>query len=243
MRKLIKLQLRQYRGAEMQVLLGMLVIMTFVGWISHALFHAPADLVLMIFRIGIWIFIGAATIIQYLSYIQVGSGDDYTLPLHIPMPQLWSLAARQLASLPIAAAAAAAYLLLGYAFRSEPYVYLPTGWQWLLSASYYLLGVSIAINMLTVRRLLKYKLALPRRLQALRKASRWCSATDSVADVILLILPVAYVIAITRLAAISGEWVASRPLMALIICAGSAAITCLNAYLIECYGPQLDSAI
>lgn len=236
MRKLIKLHLRQYRSAEMQVMLGMLVIMTLVSWISHTLFDAPADLVLMIYEIGIWIFIGGATIIQYFSYIRLGSGDDHTLPLHIPMPQLWSLAARQLASLPIVAAAAAAYLLLGYAFRSEPYVYLPTGWQWLLSASYYLLGVSIVINALAVRKLLKDRMALPQRLRAFRMASGWRKAIDIMTGITLLIF---YSVSI-RVVAILHDGALSLPLMVLIICVCSVVITYINSYMLDKYVVQFE---
>ncbi|MBS4008357.1 MAG: hypothetical protein KGZ45_08030 [Clostridium sp.] len=239
MRKLLKLQLMQYRSPAVQVMFGLLVAATFLGWLSHSLFNAPAHIVLLAMRTILQvIFLGSVSAMQYIPHVTALfiSWQEHTLPLHIPMPQLWSLLARLLASLPVGAAAAASYLVLAYAFRQEPYVVLPGGQQWLLYASYYLLGISGFVNMLAVHQLLKDRLALPRGLRFLSRLSNW-RVTDN--TTVNITVPVFYYVLIIGAAVFffgRDNLPLSRPVMALIICAFSVVITYVNSYLLEKYG-------
>jgi len=239
MRKLLKLQLMQYRSPAVQVMFGLLVAATFLGWLSHSLFNAPAHIVLLVMRVVLAILLGAITVIHYVTYTTGAfSWQEHTLPLHIPMPQLWSLITGLLVLLPIGAAAAASYLVLAYAFRYEPNIVLPGGQQWLLYASYYLLGISGYVNMLAVHQLLKGRitLPLPKELRVLSKLIKWSATVDTIVD---RIVPGLYfVTGITLLVTVIDRenLILSPTPIALIIFVCSAVITYINAYLLENYG-------
>jgi len=237
MKRLLKYQLMYYRSPEMKVLLGILLSLTLLGWLSHHFFDVSAVTILtiiLVFYVGI---LSAASVGHYSQYLHSNPMEGY-LPLLIPIPHLWSLLAGLLASLPAGTAVAVSYFALILAFRHQPGIQLFDGWQWLMLAGMYILAQSIFVCILAAYGALKGRLVLTKKLGFLRKVAWWGADKTSSSlihsifmpyfGVIILIVPLYYVV--------FNEYITyPRFLLALIVYALSAVLLYTASYLLEKY--------
>jgi len=231
MKKLLKYQLIQYRSLEMKVILGIMPMLTLLGWFSHHLFGVSADMILQLSSLLFFYGVLSISAIHYRHYIPTFSTWE-RLPLLIPLPHLWSLLSILLASLSVWATYAACYLALTFTFRHQPGLQFFDGSQWLMLTGLYILAQSIFVCLLVASGALKDRVLWPKKLGFLRKIAWWraadSSAMFSIFWVMIVIVPL-HSMVFTGYIAISGS------LLALIVYASSAVLLYTASYLLEEY--------
>ena len=232
MKKLLKYQLIQYRSLEMKVILGIMPMLTLLGWLSHHLFGVSAGTILQLSSLLLFYGVLSISASHYRHYIPSSFSTWERLPLLIPLPQLWSLLSILLASLPVWAAYAACYLALTIAFRHQPGLQFFDGWQWLMLTGLYILAQSTFVCQLAAGSALKDRLIWPQKLGFLRKIAWWraddSSAMFSIFWVISIIVPMHSMM--------FNEYTTfPRSLLALIVYASSAVLLYTASYLLEKY--------
>jgi len=231
MKKLLKYQLIQYRSLEMKVILGIMPMLTLLGWLSHHLFGVSAGTILQLSSLLLFYGVLSISASHYRHYIPAFSTWE-RLPLLIPLPQLWSLLSILLASLPVWATYAACYLALTIAFRHQPGLQFFDGWQWLMLTGLYILAQSTFVCQLAAGSALKDRLILPKKLRFLRKLAWWRADDSSVMFSIFWVM----IVIVPLHSMVFTEYIAiSLSLLALIVYASSAVLLYSAACLLEKY--------
>lgn len=214
----------------MQLTLGYVLFMTFLGWLTLRSIDVSADTT-MLLSLPILVGVPAISVMHYRHYIPVFSTREPLFHL-IPLPHIWSLLACLLASLPAGAVVAACYFTLFLAFRNQPGIYLFDGWQWLMLIGIYILAQLTFVCQLAIGGALRDRLVWPNKLRFLRKLAWWSADTAtamySMFVVVIVISPL-YYMTFTDYIAIS------RVLLALFVYAASAVLLYSTSSLLEKY--------
>jgi len=103
--KLIKWQLREYRGLATKLMLGWLALASVAALGTHLLLGATGDRAVYVLRLLQFGALGGLVFIQYVSYFDFGRhGLPFSaanLLLHVPLPQWRTLVAKVIALLPV----------------------------------------------------------------------------------------------------------------------------------------------
>ncbi|MBS3937954.1 MAG: hypothetical protein KGZ50_05235 [Peptococcaceae bacterium] len=228
MKKLIKWQFRAYRSGALLAYLALFVVTGVAAWMGYTLLNVPAQLAVGVFRILLWGSLGGILAVQYIPYLTLKvegtKADDGTLPLHVPLSHRQTLLAKLLACLPLLAAYIALNTLMFHALPLDlPQLAELNPQRAAVRATFYILGVSLLINALVVRTLL-------------RGASKWHAANFATDSALLI----CYALLGGILIGFIGVVGLPDPLQAALSATIGIALTYLNGYLLEHYTPQLE---
>jgi len=239
MLKLIRWQLREYRSVRVKVLLASVAVVAVAAGLSYTLLDFPTQFITVLRWVQLGT-LGGLLMFHYYPYLQVRViRDAHTLPLHVALPQGWSLMARVIASIPLLAAYIAVNALLYYALPPDfPQLQELSLLSSLVRAPRYLLGVALLMSALALRTVLRSVLAFPDRLRCVSRRAKWDRASSVALDAALLVG--CSVLAGVLIAIMARVGAAHPAVEALVFTAAGFALTWLNGLLLDRYTPQLE---